>query len=76
MGFPVGWQYERTTYLVNNQIELIFHFRMNEGNVEVLNVVVTEANCTKPFLFEQNNPTELTYYYSVTWVAQKEPLEV
>jgi|JI6StandDraft_1071083.scaffolds.fasta_scaffold02808_4 hypothetical protein len=49
---------------------------MNEGNVEVLNVVVTEANCTKPFLFEQNNPTELTYYYSVTWVAQKEPLEV
>lgn len=66
LGFPVGWRHDRTSYLVNNQIELVFNYRQQGENIEVLNLVVTEANCTKPFILEANN-TELTYYYSVTW---------
>lgn len=51
LGFPLGWLRDRTTYIVNNQIELQFNYRRREGKVEVLDIVVSEASCTsQPYL--------------------------
>jgi len=74
LGFPVGWRSDRTTYIVNNQIELVFTFKLHEHNIEVLNLIVMQANCTKPFVLGDNS-SELTYYYSVTWREEQEKLE-
>lgn len=51
LGFPLGFRTDKTTYRVNNQIELEFWYRniTNSTDIEIHSLLIRETDCSTKF---------------------------